>query len=519
VAGPSVKVAVLADTKPLSDSFDATSKTAESAGARIHSAFSSVLGTLNRAGVLGPFGEALGAVDEAIGKVVEHGKSIGDVMLGVGGALVGVGVGLQAIGSKDKAAHQQLQASVEATGASYSDYQDKVDKAIKGQEKYGTTANVTQDALRKLTDATHDPQKALDLLGTAANVAASKHEDLSTAADQIGKVYNGNTKLLKPYGIELDKTTGLTQDGRTATQALADVTAGQAAAATDTFTGKLSAMRARLEDSASAFGQKYGPAITIAGAAMTGLGAAIETGTAISKAFTTAQEGQAVAEGLTLGPILLIIVAIAALAAAAYLIYRNWDTIWNAMHIAVQTVWDWIRKNWPLLLAVILGPIAIAALEIARHWDAIKGGAAQVVSSITGGFNSLVGFISGLGGRIAGAAWGMFDGLWQAFREAINHIINGWNGLRFGIPEIDTHIPGIGKVGGGDFGVPQIPHLAQGGLITATGLIYAHAGEAITPAPTRSGPAVVVEHATFADDLDIEDFMRKAAWTVQTAGL
>ena len=123
-------------------------------------------------------------------------------------------------------------------------------------------------------------------------------------------------------------------------------------------------------------------------------------------------------------------------------------------------------------------------------------------------------------GRIAGAARGMFDGIWQAFRSAINMIVDGWNGLRFGIPEIDTHIPGIGKVGGGDFGVPQIPHLAQGGLITATGLVYAHAGEAITPAPAaRSGPAVVVEQATFSTELDVDSFMKRAAWVAQTAGL
>jgi hypothetical protein len=73
-----------------------------------------------------------------------------------------------------------------------------------------------------------------------------------------------------------------------------------------------------------------------------------------------------------------------------------------------------------------------------------------------------------------------------------------------------------------DLGVPHvsdIPHLAQGGLITATGLIYAHAGEAITPAQqvnTRQGPAVNVEHAHFHKDIDVDAFMRRAAWVAKT---
>ena len=117
MAGPSIVVRVLGDLKGLASAATDAGKTAEAAGSRIHSAFSSVLGTLNRTGVLGPFAESLGAIDEAMSKVAEHGKSIGDVMLGVGGAMVGVGMGLQALGSKDQAAHQQLQASIEATGA------------------------------------------------------------------------------------------------------------------------------------------------------------------------------------------------------------------------------------------------------------------------------------------------------------------------------------------------------------------------------------------------------------------
>ena len=79
------------------------------------------------------------------------------------------------MGSKDQAAHQQLQAAVEATGHSYDQYSEQVEATIKSQEKFGTTADVTQGALRTLTQATGDPTKALDMMGTAANLAAAKH--------------------------------------------------------------------------------------------------------------------------------------------------------------------------------------------------------------------------------------------------------------------------------------------------------------------------------------------------------
>jgi hypothetical protein len=62
----------------------------------------------------------------------------------------------------------------------------------------------------------------------------------------------------------------------------------------------------------------------------------------------------------------------------------------------------------------------------------------------------------------------MWDGIKDAFRAAINWIIDKWNGLHFGIPGVNTHIPGVGTVGGFDLKTPNIPRLAQGGIIPAT---------------------------------------------------
>ena len=126
-------------------------------------------------------------------------------MIGAGGAIAGVGAGLSAIGSKEQASHQQLQAAISATGHDYEEYGKKIEGAIKHQENFGNSANETQDALRILTSATNDPAKALQFWNTTADLAAAKHISLSDAATKVGKAYNGNTRILKEFGIQVAK--------------------------------------------------------------------------------------------------------------------------------------------------------------------------------------------------------------------------------------------------------------------------------------------------------------------------
>ena len=96
-----------------------------------------------------------------------------------------------------------MQAAIRTTGHSYEDFAGKIDTAVKHQEHFGNSSASTQDALRALTLATGSPTKALQLLSTASDLAAARHENLSSAASSLGKVYNGNTRLLKQYGINV----------------------------------------------------------------------------------------------------------------------------------------------------------------------------------------------------------------------------------------------------------------------------------------------------------------------------
>jgi hypothetical protein len=153
---------------------------------------------------------------------------------------------------------------------------------------------------------------------------------------------------------------------------------------------------------------------------------------------------------------LLLAILMGPVALAVLLIVRYW----GAIHAGIMFVWNWIKSNWPLLLAIITGPIAMAVWLIAHYWGAIKAGASAVISWITGGFSSLVGFFSGLPARISAKLGNIFGFLKDGFRTVINGVIDIWNKLHFKIPGFSI----LGhKFGGADVGLPQLPHLDMGG--------------------------------------------------------
>lgn len=220
-----------------------------------------------------------------------------------------------------------------------------------------------------------------------------------------------------------------------------------------------------------------------------GIGAAITV-------LTPVVAGIGVAIGLLTSPITLVI---AAVALAAILIVKNWDTIKEAVATAARWVGDHVGMMARVVLAFATGGMSEAALFIGRHWD------------------DIVGFVKKMPGRIASAAHGMWDGIKDAFRSAINFIIRGWNGLQFKLPSIDTHIPGIGKIGGFTLGTPNIPLLAAGGVVKArpggTMVIAGEGGddEAVVPLDGKHGFGETHLHfhtgQALATTSDIERFL------------
>ncbi|WP_432135143.1 phage tail tape measure protein [Streptomyces sp. bgisy154] len=230
-------------------------------------------------------------------------------------------------------------------------------------------------------------------------------------------------------------------------------------------------------------------AITLAGLAATVL--AVRAGMMVwtaAQALWTAATAVATAvqwaynAALLANPYTWIILAILALVAAVVVLWKkndafrafiqsSWALIWGA----IKKVWDWVKNNWPLVLGMLTGPIGLAVGAIINYWDRI------------------IGFVKDLPGKIGRAASGMWNGVVDSFKWAINQIIWGWNSLSF-------------TIGGGSFmgvsipsltlGTPNIPYLAKGGIIQSAGmavvgergpeLVHLSRGAQVTPL-TRGG--------------------------------
>jgi hypothetical protein len=169
-------------------------------------------------------------------------------------------------------------------------------------------------------------------------------------------------------------------------------------------------------------------------------------------------------------PVGLIIAGVAALVIGVVVLYKKWK--W--FHDALNATWAWIKTNWPLLLAILIGPFAVAALEIYKHFDAIKG-------AVLGAFDAIKGALP----TVANAFVTAFATVKNAVRGALDFLIRGWNSLQFKIPGV--HVGPV-HFGGVTLGVPQIPLLAQGGVVSSAGMaVVGEAGPELVSLPAGAG--------------------------------
>lgn len=198
--------------------------------------------------------------------------------------------------------------------------------------------------------------------------------------------------------------------------------------------------------------------------------------------------------------------------------------VWDAILGAIKFVWNWLKDNWPLLLAILTGPIGIAVLMIVKHWDTIKEAFAKAWEFIKGVWSAVAGWFADVWNGIKGAfsavgnwfrdtfsnAWnniknifsnvggwfrdrvsdivnafsgigskitGFFSGVWNNIGNALKDILNSVLHLPLKLPKID--VPGIGSVGGQTL----IPRMARGGIVDSptTALIGEAGAEAVVP--------------------------------------
>lgn len=192
---------------------------------------------------------------------------------------------------------------------------------------------------------------------------------------------------------------------------------------------------------------------------------------------------------LTANPIGLVVLAIALLVGAVVLAYNKVGWFRNGVNAAFSSIVAAGKLLWAGLQAVWNGLVTgfkwvvthVAAFQagVRAVFISVVSAALNLRQQIIGGFQSWVGYVLSIPGRIRVAAAGMFESITGAFRRAINWVIGKWNGLSFTVPSVSV---GPVHFGGQTVGTPNVPYLASGGQVTSSGLAFIHRGETVTPA-------------------------------------
>jgi len=129
------------------------------------------------------------------------------------------------------------------------------------------------------------------------------------------------------------------------------------------------------------------------------------------------------------GPVGIVLLIIAAVAAAVYLIIRNWETIkdffvgiWEAVSGVFSAAVGWLSDHAGTIARVVLfiltGGLSELVLLFVRNWDRIK----EVVG---GAIGAVVEFVTSLPGKVIGAVVGAHEWLFNAGRDVLGGMVRG----------------------------------------------------------------------------------------------
>lgn len=373
--------------------------------------------------------------------------------------------------------------------------------------------------------------------------ASRTGKDVPAAAQDLGKALLGNAKALKNIGISYKATGDRTTDFNNITGLLRQQVGGFAEKEGSTTAGKLAILKNQFGELEETVGKKLIPVLTtlatvglgllnffsnlpgpvkmlVVAAAALGVAvlvvnkamqvwrATTEAWSAVTKVATVVQAAfNAVMDA---NPVVLVVIAIAALAAGLVLAYEKVgffraavDAAFSFVRQIVSDVVGFVTQHWQLMVEILAGPIGLAVAQISAHWDALKQGFSNVVQWISTGIGAIVGFFQALPGRVVGFMSTLFDPLKNAATAAssfvsgkVSAIVSFFTGLPGKIKGAFATLADIIKspftsafgaikrlwnstVGGFGFKVPgwipgvggkefRIPSMAAGGIVQAT---------------------------------------------------
>ena len=244
---------------------------------------------------------------------------------------------------------------------------------------------------------------------------------------------------------------------------------------------------------------------------------------------------------ISMGPITLIVLGIAAAITAGIVIWKNWDKIINGLKATLnilkatfKLVFDFIKDKVTMVFGKITdlynsklgwllpaGPLIKAILFLKRNWqeiwEAIKSTFKTVTDALIGTFRTVKTTILGIWDGIVSGIKGSVN----TIVGAINTVIRGFNNFQITIPAVQvkgfTVIPGFSV----DFpNVPEIPTLAKGGIVNRPTLaMLGESGpEAVIPLG-RGGAGMTVNLVINGDINGMDDFEQKVTAVIRDAVL
>jgi hypothetical protein len=272
---------------------------------------------------------------------------------------------------------------------------------------------------------------------------------------------------------------------------------------------------------------------------------------------------------LSMGPITLIVLGIAAAIAAGILIWKNFDTIvaalkWTFEKITAvyqsklgwllpagplikgimflaknwKAIWDGIKEGFQMVATFIkdlytskfgwllpAGPLIKAILFLKDNWK-------EIWNSIKATFTTVTDALVSTFRNVKGTILGIWDGLVSGIKASVNLIIGAINLFIRGINNIKITLPSVSapkwlggmKWGGFSIGMPQIPEiprLAKGGIVNRPTLaMLGESGpEAVVPLGRQGGAGMTVNLTINGDINGMDDFEQKVTSVIRDAVL
>jgi hypothetical protein len=395
----------------------------------------------------------------------------------LGGLAVAGFSAVKAFAEDDAAAEKLATTITNVTGAT--------DKQIASVEdfisKTSIAAAVSDDELRPALDSlvrgTGDVAQAQDLLGLALDISAGTGKDLGLVSDALSKAYNGNFAALKKLDPALAGLIAEGADADTVFGRLAGTFQGQASKQANTTAGKFKGMSIALEETKEAIGAALLPIVEKLLPKLQQMGEFVQKNT-----------GLIVTIGLVIGTLAAGILALN----AGLTIYNTVQAVTAALNTALTTSFSalWVATGAVIILGIVAALIALQAkFDIfGKTIDFLKAAFRvwwEYVKIVFDNIKSIAGTAFGFIGNVV-SVWytgvrKYIDAIYGAFKTVFNAVASVWNNT---IGKLSFKVPGwVPGIGGKGFDVPDIPMLAEGGIVTGPTLamIGERGPEAVIP--------------------------------------